>query len=87
MSESSQLFEEFIMRRCEEITQEDGKYQEICACITHLEEQIKEQIKKTAPKEVLLNLQEYSNLVLKLEGYTQELFYKKGIKDLLLFNS
>ncbi len=57
MSESSKLFEEFIMRRCEEITQEDGRYREICACIAQLEEQVK----KSAPKEVLLKLQAYSN--------------------------
>lgn len=83
MSESSKLFEEFVKRRCEEITQEDGRYREICACIAQLEEQVK----KSAPKEALLKLQAYSNLVLKLEGYTQELFYKKGIKDFLLFSS
>ena len=81
MFTKSELFEEFIMRRCEEIAQNDEKYQETNELILELESEIK----ALAPEEIIKKIDEYEKLNLDLIAHLHTLFYNKAIEDIFSF--
>lgn len=81
MAAKSELFEEFIMRRCEEISNEDEECQKCNEAILKIETEIKGLI----PKEILLKFEEYEKLNTDLLAHSHMLFYKKAIEDIFSF--
>jgi hypothetical protein len=77
MSESSKLFEGFIVRRCEEITQADGKSQELNAKILQQEADFK----KTLNADQLKKYHELEETIIELATHKEICIYKQAIND------
>ena len=76
-SSSSMLFDELIMRRCEEITQNDEPYQGISNKILELESKIKALVPEHIKKIII----EYERLNTDLMAHAYALLYRQGIED------
>jgi hypothetical protein len=77
MAAKSELFEEFIMRRCEEITQADGKIQELNAKILQQEADFK----KTLNADQLKKYHELEETTIELATHKEICIYKQAIND------
>lgn len=77
MAAKSELFEEFIMRRCEEITQADGKIQELNAKILQQEADFK----KTLNADQLKKYLELEETIIELATHKEICIYKQAIND------
>lgn len=77
MAAKSELFEEFIMRRCEEITQADGKIQELNAKILQQEADFK----KTLNADQLKKYHELEETIIELATHKEICIYKQAIND------
>ena len=77
MSESSQLFEEFIMRRCEEITQADEESQELNSKILQLEADFK----KTLNADQLKKYHKVEEVIIESATHNEICIYKQAIND------
>jgi hypothetical protein len=77
MAAKSELFEEFIMRRCEEITQADGKIQELNAKILQQETDFK----KTLNADQLKKYHELEETIIELATHKEICIYKQAIND------
>lgn len=77
MAAKSELFEEFIMRRCEEITQADGKIQELNAKILQQEADFK----KTLNADQLKKYHELEETTIELATHKEICIYKQALND------
>lgn len=77
MAAKSELFEEFIMRRCEEIAQADGKIQELNAKILQQEADFK----KTLNADQLKKYHELEETIIELATHKEICIYKQAIND------
>lgn len=77
MSESSKLFEEFVIRRCEEITQKDKKHQELNSKLLQAESDFK----KTLSQDQIKKYYEIEEVVIELAIHSGSCIYKQAVKD------
>jgi hypothetical protein len=73
----SPAFQEFLQKRCEEITEMDDGYRSINNQILQLENEIA----SSAPNEFKKKIKEYEKLNLDLLTHTMPLIYKRALRD------
>lgn len=74
-----EAYQEFLQKRCEEITENDKTYIDISNDIMKAESEIR----KLVSDEVYKKLREYEELNLSLIGYVTPLIYHNCIKDIM----
>jgi len=74
---NSSNFEEFIAKRCEEVSLQNETYQKINESILQAEIVLRSLV----PQKALEKLREYEKLNLELTAYAQSLFYRQALID------
>ena len=77
MSESSQLFEEFIICRCQEVIDNDEKCSNLDKEIAAIESSIKAQLNSNQYKLFM----QYEKLMIEWQAKTRILIYRHGLDD------
>jgi hypothetical protein len=73
----SKMFNEFILKRCEEIIMDDP----VCIEMNNRILELESSIKKTLSPEQIKSLLEYESEVMRLNSHIEQLVYKKGFLD------